>query len=383
MNIGIVSFWFNRGQATVGRYLRWSFDQMGHSTAILARPAKDRFFIPGAVEKTGVWDQEGVTVASNYVIPEEEYLNWAKVNNLDVVFFDQNYQFDEIHALRLSGVKTIGRFVWESFADKDISGAKAALDKVYSVTKCEKERYAKMDIDSFPVQWGIFPELNYSIKKREKFTFFYPGGFLSTRKPTGEVIQAFREFIANSDVDADLIVKTQRPMRQRDLMTPEDWAELKQWRNNKILSQTDVDIKALEIEGIYIIEDDLDAEQYRDLFASCHVCIAPSRWEGLGLHLYESLGYGLPLICNDMAPLNEIVVDGSNGFLTKCGSAGVRENGIDIMSPDIFSMATAMIKIADPSNLNAMGTGVEQAKKRLHWSKTQEDLATLLRDVCL
>ena len=84
----------------------------------------------------------GVTVASSYVIPVEEMLAWARDNSLDVALFDQNYQFEEIAALREAGVRTYGRFVWEHFGAEHVEPARAAFTSVYSVTACEADRYA-------------------------------------------------------------------------------------------------------------------------------------------------------------------------------------------------------------------------------------------------
>jgi hypothetical protein len=39
MRVGIVSLWFNRGQAVVSRRIRAALDQAGLWTAVLARPA--------------------------------------------------------------------------------------------------------------------------------------------------------------------------------------------------------------------------------------------------------------------------------------------------------------------------------------------------------
>ena len=60
-----------------------------------------------------VWDQPLVTAASGYDIPWTDYAAWAEANSPELVFFDQNYGFEEIARLRSSGVRTIGRFVWE------------------------------------------------------------------------------------------------------------------------------------------------------------------------------------------------------------------------------------------------------------------------------
>ena len=65
---------------------------------------------------------------------------------------------------------------------------------------------------------------------------------------------------------------------------------------------------------IHIVTDDLDTEDYYRLFSSCHVCLAPSRWEGLGLHLFEAVRFAVPSITNDAPPMNEIVINEFNGL---------------------------------------------------------------------
>ena len=42
VRVGIVTKWFNRGQAFVSRYVRDALDELGHETFILARPTKDK-----------------------------------------------------------------------------------------------------------------------------------------------------------------------------------------------------------------------------------------------------------------------------------------------------------------------------------------------------
>ena len=86
MRIGIVSYWFNRGQATVSRYIRTTYDKLGHETFVLARPTKESFYLPGFIDTTDVWSQPGVTSASCYEIPLREYTTWVKDNSLEVVF---------------------------------------------------------------------------------------------------------------------------------------------------------------------------------------------------------------------------------------------------------------------------------------------------------
>ena len=159
MRIGIVAYWFNRGQAVVARQIRATLDGLGHETFVLARPTRKTNIKPGWVDTEGVWAQERVTAASDYLIPAAEYLRWAEDVRPDLILFDQNYQFDEIAQLREAGVRTIGRFVWEHFADEHVEPARRAFDRIYSLTACEQERYAGMGIETPRVRWGCFPDL--------------------------------------------------------------------------------------------------------------------------------------------------------------------------------------------------------------------------------
>jgi hypothetical protein len=100
MRIGIVAYWFNRGQAVVARQIRATLDGLGHETFVLARPTRKTNIKPGWVDTEGVWAQAEVTAASDYLIPAAEYMAWAEAVAPDLVLFDQNYQFDEIAQLR-------------------------------------------------------------------------------------------------------------------------------------------------------------------------------------------------------------------------------------------------------------------------------------------
>ena len=58
---------------------------------------------------------------------------------------------------------------------------------------------------------------------------------------------------------------------------------------------------------IELVIDDMPTDEHLRLFASCDVCLGPSRWEGLGLFLYEAIAFGMPQITNDSPPMNEVV----------------------------------------------------------------------------
>ncbi|MEK7291259.1 MAG: glycosyltransferase family 4 protein [Planctomycetota bacterium] len=355
MKIGIVSYWFNRGQATVSRYIRSIYDRLGHETFVLARPTKESFYLPGFIDTADVWNQQGVTAASHYDIPLREYIAWVKDNALEAVFFDQNYQFKEIAKIRAMGIKTIGRFVWESFCKQHVKGAKKAFDIIYSLNKCEQARYSTLGIDSPWVPWGCHPELVAVIpqKKEDGIYFYYPGGYLSKRKPTKTAIQAFCKV---SSPRIRLVIKTQHQEKREELIGNIDTSDSR----------------------IKIINDDLSAQEYYNLFASCHVCLAPSRWEGLGLHLYEAVAFGMPIITNNNPPMNEIVQDNYNGLLVKSHQIGYAESGIASYEPDVDDLSRAIQLLSEKDMIDKLSQNTLELCKVMSWDKTSACFKDLL-----
>ena len=357
MRIGICSWWFNRGQAVVGRYLRSALDELGHETFVLARPTRGGNIRPSFVDRTGVWDQPGVTEASSYEIPVEEYEDWAEATSPEIVFFDQNYQFEEIATLHEMGVKTVGRFVWEAFAPTDIPPAIDAFDLIYSLTECEQHRYRELGIDSPKVDWGCHPELLAIEPRRDPSTvrLIYPGGFMSKRKPFEAVIEAFSRV---EDPRLRLTFKAQVERRVRKV--------------GKLVGRDP---------RIEVIWDDLPTSQYLQLFADSDVCLSPSRWEGLGLHLYEATAFGMPIITNDNPPMNELVTDGVNGVLVRGIESGTTKSGIAAYEPDVDELAAAIERIIDDGLRAELGRGALALRERRSWDRTVRGYAELIERV--
>jgi 1,2-diacylglycerol 3-alpha-glucosyltransferase len=360
MRIGVSSYWFNRGQAVVGRQLRSALDELGHETFVLARPSKDTAAKPGLIERGDVWDQSGVTEASHYLIPAAEMERWAREHELEVVFFDQNYQFDEIARLRELGVRTIGRFVWEQFAPEHVEPARRAFVVVYSLLGCERERYASLGIETPRIRWGCHPELLAAARRfaeerdgNGSVRFYFPGGYMTKRKPLRPTLEAFRAARGNN---LRLVLKAQVERR----------ANLVQRAARK----------DRRIEPIF---EDLPTAEHHRLLASVDAFLAPSRWEGLGLHLYEAAAFGLPVITNDNPPMNEVVIEGENGVLVPGVEAEeAAPSGIPAYDPDIEALTAAIERVADPGFRGELVAGTARARERLAWSNTLADLRVLL-----
>jgi len=371
VRIGIVAYWFNRGQGVVARQLRSALDGLGHETYVLARPTRKTNIRPDWIDASGVWAQERVTAGSDYAIPYDEYAAWAAENGIELALFDQNYQFEEIAKLRDSGVRTVGRFVWEHFAAEHVEPAGRAFDAIYSLTACELERYAEMGIESPRVRFGCHPDLvDAGVEGGDggrasdpgRVPLLFPGGFMSKRKPLAEVIEAFR---AAEGPELRLVLKAQV---ERRLTQARRLA-----RGGRRFGRAD--------KRIEIVSADLPTEEYMALFASSAAIVAPSRWEGLGLHLYEATALGIPIVTNDNPPMNEIVIDGRNGLLVPGIPDGSARSGIPAFRPDVPALTAAIERLRDPGLRQQLREGTRQRREELSWDKTVADLADLIAGV--
>jgi glycosyltransferase involved in cell wall biosynthesis len=400
MRVGICAFWFNRGQGVVARQLRSALDELGHETFVLGRPTKESFPMPQEAREDDVWAQSGVTPASDFFIPADELVGWARETGIEACFFDQNYEFDAIAALRGAGVRTIGRFVWERFSDEHVEPAKRAYELVYSLTRAEQERYAEMGIETPYVRYGIHPEYfrvtphrgldpESSYRQRTGRTgreaepsagestqdlpspsggpagrtgreaedpagvvFHYHAGLLGKRKPFKEVINAFT---ATREPELRLIVKAQIERRMKFLE------------------------KAVERDRrVELVLEDLPTDVHLQMFADADVCMAPARWEGLGLHLYEAIAFGQPIVCNDDPPMNELVTDGVNGLLVHSHDDGLANSGIPARTVDVDALTAAIARLADPDLRSELSAGALRVRDERSWDRTVEDFASLL-----
>ncbi len=357
--MGLVSKWFNRGQPVVGRQLRSALDELGHETFVLARPKKARGPRPGALDRDDVWDQPRVTESAAYEITGDEYQGWVDENGIEAILCDQNYQFEEIAALRTRGVRTVGRFVWEHFAPEHVAGAREAYDVVYSFTRAEQERYRELGVESPYVPWGCHPELlamarDESPEAGAPVWFIFPGGFLGHRKPLKPVLEAFSR---TRDERLRLLVKAQ--------------VERKAVAAAEAAAREDPRIELA-------VADQPTAEHLRR-FAACDVCLSPARWEGLGLPLYEAIAFGMPAITNDAPPMNEAIHDGVNGLLVRSRPDGRTRSGIEAVTPDVDELATAIERLADDGERARLAEGARRVRDtERRWEQTVRAMGELI-----
>jgi 1,2-diacylglycerol 3-alpha-glucosyltransferase len=358
VRIGLVTKWYASGQAVVSRQLRSALDELGHETFVLVRPGKG----PREQVDKGdpVWEQPGLAHASDADVPTQEYERWAEANALETVLCDNNYQFAEVASLRSRGIRTIGRFVWEHFAPEDAGGAREAYDVVYSLTRAERERYRELGIDSPYVPWGIHPELLAVAagvqRNPEVVTYVVPGSFMGKRKPFAEIAGAFSRV---SDDRLRLLVRGQVERKRNPLAEYAD-------RDGRIVVEL----------------ADRPTDEHLRQFAACDVCLSPSRWEGLGLPLYEAIAFGMPSITNDAPPMNEVVIDDVSGVCVRSVPWGQARSGIPAFDPDADELAAAIERLADDSERERLAAGARRLRDgERSWARTVEGVSELLERV--
>ncbi len=338
----------------MSRYIRRIFAEAGHDTFVLARPTNEHGPFKGHIDVDDpVWLVPNVTRGSAFEMPAAEYVAWAKENRLDVVFCDMNMQFAEIAEVRAAGVRTLGRFVWERMTPKYSKALKRAYDVVYSLTRCEQARYRdEFEIDSPYVRLGVFPDLvgTAAPKRTDAHWFLFHGGLEGPRKPIAATIEAFRRVKAPH---IRLLVKSQGVRG-----------------NGEEFDAT------LDPRIVYHCED-MPHDAYHRFFSSCHVCLCPARWEGLGVHLYESLAYGLPVISNDIPPINEVITHGRSGLLVKSFEVGKRPGGVSIFDPDVDDLARCIEELSDPDRTAAMARTTAEEARRFDFENTRRDYLAL------
>jgi glycosyltransferase involved in cell wall biosynthesis len=153
---------------------------------------------------------------------------------------------------------------------------------------CQSEHVEKILIDNgvtVPLKvsgqgfdhWDkIKPETNYQIQAKD-FRFLHVSSCFP-RKGVDALLDAFGLNFSCDD-NVSLVIKT--------FKNPHN--EIHQWlaeRKNQNDNYPDV----------VIIEDELSDQQIKSLYKQCHVLVAPSRAEGLGLPLAEAMLSGLPII---------------------------------------------------------------------------------------
>lgn len=348
MRVGFVNYWFPRGQATVSRFIKSILDESGEDieTFVLARRGD-------LLSKHEDWQTKNLTVGpKEHDIDFKIYKKWALDNKLDKIFFFQNYQFKEIEKLKRLGIETIGTFMWEQFGDRHVKGAKKAYSKIYSLHKSEHIRYKNVyGINTKLIRWGIHPELLIkSDFDSDNIVFHFPCGYRSDRKGVDNLVAAFR--------------KVKNP-KIRLFITAANKRSIDTGGDSRIIINN---------------YRDPSARKFLEKSAQCHVCIVPSKWEGLGMAFFEAIGSGKPIITTNAPPMSDHVRHKKTGVLVNAPKIGQTRAGLGIFSIDIDHMADSIKFMSDKNLIKRMSKNTIDLQKQYDWAKTKADILELINE---
>jgi len=372
MNILIVSLWFERGQGIISRQIYEALIPK-HKVFVLAR----RGYIVddnlckgyGFIERTGrrsaflddkdYWNIPNLIKLNSYEISKEQIKDIIERNRIDIAIFNEENDFQLVEYVKSLGIK-IASYV-DFFTKENIPKF-----KVYDALLCSSIRtYNAFSYlqNAYYTPWGV--DLNwFKPSERPEFSFFHNAGWAGTgmRKGTIETLRAFRELMQQYKGHAgypnfSLLVHT-----QKSISSYPGWVrELFKFPQIKIHEGT------LRKPGLY---------------NKGMIYVAPSRIEGLGLHILEALASGLPVITTNAPPMNEYVRDKENGLLAKVRHSQMRTD--HFYSPekivDVNDLKCKMNMLVMDKELygKLRDNTIRYAKENLDWKKNGKKVLEII-----
>lgn len=294
LNIGIVTTWFERGAAYVSRaYLETLSKE--HNIFIYARGGEN--FGIGDQQ----WDQPNVKWSSlgSFEIDQNDFKQWIQQNNIQLIIFnEQEHWWPPILWAHEAGVKTVD---YVDYYTKRMLHWFEAFDALWCNTK---RHYSVFNWHSgaLYIPWGTDIELFHPQNHgpNTNLVFFHSAGMggYNLRKGTDILVRSFQ----NVKGPTELIIHSQVPVETFGSAI------------SKLIA-SDLRIKfiykTVTAPGLYHLGD---------------IYVYPNRLDGLALSVTEALACGLPVICTDSAPCNEIVIPNITGWRIPINSIKNRED---------------------------------------------------------
>jgi 1,2-diacylglycerol 3-alpha-glucosyltransferase len=283
MNIGIVTYWFERGASYVSRAYKSVLEQQ-HNVFIYARGGESY------ARGNSMWDNKKVTWDTHYYSRIATYINldlfkeWLIENKIELVIFNEQHWWMPILLCKKLKVKT-GAYI--DYYTHETVPFFMAYDFLICNTKRHYSVFQNHDHCIY-IPWGtdlnIFKPTS-NVSSRKEVTFFHSAGYSPDRKGTDTLLRAFNQLKTTS---AKLKIHCQLPLVS---FFPEmvDIIDKLQ-RDNRL----EVIEKTVTAPGLYHLGD---------------VYVYPTRLEGIGLTIIEALACSLPVITSDNGPMNEFITN--------------------------------------------------------------------------
>ena len=283
MNIGIVTTWFERGAA----YVSHQFEEIistKHNVYIYARGGESY------ARNDPKWNKENVTWGKQInspfvstVIHRGNFENWIKKNEIELVIFNEQHWFQPLIWCKELGIKTVAYI--DYYTEQTIE-----LFDIYDALICNTHRHIQAFSNhkkAFYIPWGtdveLFSPKTKGLVNHKIVTLFHSAGMSGNRKGTDLFILALNKI---ADLNFKAIIHTQRDLM---LQFPELQSVIKELESK---GKLEIINKTVTAPGLYHLGD---------------VYVYPSRLEGIGLTIAESISCGLACIVPNNGPMNEFV----------------------------------------------------------------------------
>jgi len=323
MRIGFITIVGERGQWHVTKnFMRALQDE--HELFLIARPfgVRDGVFI-GDIDDYRI--KATTKYSPTYQLGPDIILKWVQEHKLDVVFYNEEYNWSLVEAAKAGGAKVVTYL--DYFTATDISKF-AIYDKIIACARHAYEVFVDSGAKNVEFyNWGVDEELFKPTEGVQKATFFHSAGWggVNWRKCSPDVLRAFDE-LRKEGHDFTMVFHSQTAKHYYD-------------------SEAQAALDRRVADGS--LEAHWGSIPHPGLYYKGLINLAPSRLEGLGLFLYEGLSCGMPTITTDAPPMNQAVENGVNGLLIKTMGSHRRKDPYFFPEYDIdvTSLKEAMVSI--------------------------------------
>lgn len=338
MRIGFVSIWFERGQAYVTQTLRKALMAAGvpeQDLFVLARTGG--VYGRPVLDTDDQWAVPNLQIVGDYHISKDVLQKWVTDNQLDVVVFNEEYDWALVRAAKATGVKVV---TYLDFYKEDWAELMGLYDEVWCASDRTKNLVADkcnanhigwaVDLELFKPKepeylgtnvLGGEPTEAYKYPDPPSHLFFHNAGWygINFRKGSLNALVAF-EAVVRQNPKATMLMHEQVPLSS--LVPPKAWDQF------------------AAIPGITWRTETVRAP---GLYHEGACLVLPSKLEGLGLPLFEALACGLPVICSDIPPFNEYVQPGVTGWLVPIAERHMRADAVAFPEEIVDTQALASI----------------------------------------
>lgn len=342
MRIGIVTTWFDRGASFVSKQFMDELAKDNNDIFIYARGGEH--FAKGNPS----WDLPSVTwnTFSDSFVPTDinifQYIKWIKRNNIEIIIFNEQQFWMPVVITKLLKVKTVAYI--DYYTTKTYKFFEI-YDQLWCNTKRHFDVFKRFNNAKY-IKWGTNIDKFLPIENNNsKIKLYHSAGMNPHRKGTDILIQALNKLDDYQLNKFEILIHSQ----------------------TKIDNDLSILINKLNINfevGTF------DAPKY---LGWADIYVYPSRLDGIGLTIAESIAAGCFIITTNEPPMNEFVED-AFGKLIEVESYKRRRDGYywKECEPSAHSLSKILKSLEKEQIYNSKAFARKYAENNLDFSKNMQ-----------